>query len=84
MNGYKVIDFKNKVLSTTPTVINGVYEGFEGATKPILVSGIKISTTEYKPIFVEPYVSSGDYVFVAYGHTFAIDDDDKVTATAIE
>lgn len=86
--GYKIVDFKGKALSTTAVVIPGIYDAIEGNySKPLLASGIVITIsgldTEYADEYIVPTVSSGDYNITFHGYTIAIDDDDKVTATAI-
>lgn len=82
--GYKIIDFKGLTLSTTDVVIPGIYDAIESTTKPILASGIKISTTEYNDEFVGVTISSDDFVIDFHGYDIVITVDDEVSATAQE
>lgn len=84
--GYKIIDLKNTALADgVAATIPGIYEQIEGNyRKPLLLEGIQLDGVEYPAAYIEPVVSSDDYVFNLYGYTFEITDDDAVTATVIE
>lgn len=83
--GYMILDFKDNVLTAgTAKVIDGVYEALEGNyRKRVVLSGLVIGDTEYNDIEIAVTISSSNFVFSCYGYNFTIDDDDKVTATAI-
>lgn len=79
--GYKVVDFKDIDITADGDVVAGVYEEIEGShRKAILVSGVTLDGVEQRDTFVDPVVNSGDYTFTAYGKTFTITKDDKVSA----
>lgn len=79
--GYKVVDFKDVNITTADgATVVGVYEEIEGShRKAILVSGVTLDGVEQRDTFVDPVVNSGSYTFTAYGKTFTITHDDKVT-----
>lgn len=85
MSGYKIIDLGGKALTADATGITvpGVYDAIEESFKAILIDGLVIGSTEYKPFYPEIVVSSDDFVFDIDGYHIAIDDDDVVTATTI-
>lgn len=79
--GYKVVDFKDINITSDGDVVVGVYEEIEGShRKAILVSGVTLDGVEQRDTFVDPVVNSGDYTFTAYGKTFTITKEDKVSA----
>lgn len=81
--GYKIFDLSGNTFTdgTLSSAIPGVYETLESNyNKPILVSGLKVSTTEYADFFATLTVSSGDFVLTGAGiGTITVDDDDKIT-----
>lgn len=86
--GYKLIDLHDKPLSTTATVIEGVYKALhENKRKMIVLNGIRIGDVFYDNASVhfthtgtEPSLT---YSTVVYGYTLAITSDDEVTATEV-
>ena len=51
--GYQNVDLKGTALGSTAKTIAGVYEALVGSNnKPILVTGLKVSTTNYNDCFV--------------------------------
>lgn len=83
--GYKLIDLLNNSFTAgTPITIEGIYEAIEGNYgKRIVLTGFVVGEIEYDDVEVEVTVSSGDFVFEAYGYNFVITDDDEVTITAV-
>lgn len=79
--GYHIVDFKDVNITTAEgATIAGIYEEIEGSyRKVILVSGVTIDGVEYRDTFVD--VTSGDnnYTFTAYGKTFTITNEEKIT-----
>lgn len=86
--GYQILDLKDKALVTTSggQTIAGLYATIENCNrKPILLTNIKISTTEYINAFIQVYLNANDkFEFTLYGYTWTIDEDDKLVLTAIE
>lgn len=79
--GYKIIDFQDINIDTTngATVI-GIYDNIENNhRKAIMISGITIDNVQKNDCFVDCSVSDSSYVFTAYGKTFTITNEDKVT-----
>lgn len=78
--GYQIIDFMDVNLTATGVTIPGIYEEIEGThRKAILVEGITIEKVEKRNCFVDCEVSGDNFTFTAYGKTFTIGQDDKVT-----
>lgn len=79
--GYKIVDFKDVNITTdNGATVAGIFEEIEGShRKAILVSGVTIDGVEQRDLFVDPVVNSGDYVFSAYGKSFTISHEDKIT-----
>lgn len=79
--GYHILDFKDQNITTDAgATIVGIYESIEGSyRKAILVSGVTIDGVEYRDTFVNPTSGDNNYTFSAYGKTFTITNDDKVT-----
>lgn len=82
--GYKVVDFKDVNLTVDEgSTISGIYEEVEGSyRKAILVSGVTINGVEYRDTFVDVSHAENNYSFSAYGYTFTISNDEKVTIAA--
>lgn len=79
--GYKIIDFRDVNITTgTGATVSGIYESIEkNHRKAILISGITIDNVEKPDCFVDCEVSGSNYTFTAYGKTFTITAEDKVT-----
>lgn len=79
--GYKILDFKDQGITTeTGGTVAGIFEEIEGShRKAILVSGVTIDGVEHRDTFVDPVVNAGNYTFTAYGKTFTITPEDKIT-----
>ena len=84
--GYQIVNLKGVSLTAgTQATIKGVFDAIANANgKRIVISGLVIGSTIYNDLPVAVTVSSGDYIFDAYGYSFVITDEDGVTATAIE
>lgn len=83
--GYKIIDLQNKNITTESSIsIDGIYDAIESTQKPILVENITIDEFDKKPLFVEVDVNEdSNYVFVAYGYSFTITDEDTIVLETI-
>ena len=79
--GYKIIDFHDvNIVTGDGATIVGIYEDIEKThRKAIMVSGIKIDNVEKPDCFVDYEVSGSDYKFTAYGKTFTITSENRVT-----
>lgn len=79
--GYKIIDFRDIDIKTgTGATVMGIYEDIEKThRKAIMISGVKIDEVEKPDCFVDCQVSNSNYTFTAYGKTFTITSEDKVT-----
>lgn len=79
--GYHVIDFGDVNITTDGgATIAGIYESIEGSyRKAILVSGVTIDGVEQRDTFVNPVSADNNFSFLAYGKTFTIANDEKVT-----
>lgn len=79
--GYHIIDFQDVNIHTDDgaTVI-GLYESLEqNHRKTVLLSGVTIDGVEKPNCFIECEVSGSDFTFSAYGKTFTVTNEDKVT-----
>ena len=82
--GYKIIDLENNDWGSAFTV-KGIFVALANSyKKPILVTGITISSTQMNDCYAPLTEDDGDYVLTLYGYTLTITDEDSVTATAIE
>lgn len=82
--GYRIIDFKdiNIISGGDAVVIAGVYDVIEDAyRKPLLLSGITLDGVEKPDCFISCDVSDSNYTFTAYGKTFTVTDENKVSIT---
>lgn len=79
--GYKIIDFEDiNITSSEGAVIAGVYESIEAShRKAILVSGVTLDGVEKRDCFVDCEAGNNDFTFTAYGKTFTVTNEDKVT-----
>lgn len=79
--GYKIIDFKDvNILTGVGATVPGIYDDIKKSyRKAIMVSGITIDAVEKPDCFVDCEVSGSDYKFSAYGKTFTITSENKVT-----
>lgn len=83
--GYQIIDLGGANFTVaSPVTVKGVYAKINGTNKPIMIEHFAIDGTEKKSTFVEVSVSSGNFVFVAYGHTFTIANTDSITIAVKE
>lgn len=82
--GYKIIDFKDKNLTSSPT-IDGIYDSIENNyRKPLLLSGLVIGGVEKASVFAIATLSSTSFVFSnIYGYNITITDEDGVSITAV-
>lgn len=82
LGGYKIIDLTGHtfVLKTAQTV-EGIHEAIEESYKPLLLTGLKVGTAEFRPMFVEA-TGGSPYVIKTSAYTISIATDDKVTVTA--
>lgn len=60
--GYKIIDLGGVNLTSSATIIPGIYDALEGAHKPVLFEGVQVSGTEYKPQFAALAASGGNFL----------------------
>lgn len=84
--GYRIIDFQDINITTAGdgAVITGVYDAIEDAyRKPLLLSGLTLDGVEKPDCYITCEVTESNYTFTAYGHTFTITAEDKVTAAAV-
>lgn len=79
--GYHIVDFKDVNITTAEgATIAGIYEEIEGSyRKAVLVSGVTIDGVEYRDTFVDVSHSENNYSFTAYGKTFTVTNEEKVT-----
>lgn len=79
--GYKIINFGDvNILTEGGATVTGIYKDIEKThRKAIMVSGITINGVEKPDCFVDCEVSGSNYTFTAYGKTFTITNEDKVT-----
>lgn len=79
--GYHIVDFKDVNITTAEgATISGIYEEIEGSyRKAILVSGVTIDGVEQRDTFVDATHTENNYSFTAYGKTFTITNEEKVT-----
>ena len=84
--GYKIIDLKNKELTSgVGMVFEGIYDAIEETTKPIILPGLNVNGTEYPDRFLEIYKNGSNYEIdyaVTSGESvyITITDTDVVTA----
>lgn len=82
LGGYKIIDFEGYTFTLkTAKAVPGIHERIEATQKPLLICGLKVGTTEYKPTFGEA-TGGSPYVIKLSTITISIATDDKVTITA--
>ena len=79
--GYKIINFKDvNIITGDGATVPGIYDGIKKSNrKVIMVSGITLDGVEKPDCFVDCEVSGSDYKFSAYGKTFTITSENKVT-----
>ena len=64
MGGYKIIDLKNKSITTTGVTIDGIYKEIEGSyRKPLLLKHLVINGVEKNDTFVNVVVQTCIYKF---------------------
>lgn len=82
LGGYKIIDFEGYTFTlNTAKAVTGIYERIKETQKPLLICGLKVGATEYKPTFGEA-TGGSPYVIKLSTITIKIATDDKVTITA--
>lgn len=79
--GYAIINFEDVNITTTDgATVPGIHANIEGSyRKVILISGITLDGVEKRDCFVCPEISEGSYTFTAYGKTFTVTAEDKIT-----
>lgn len=78
--GYQIIDFMDVNLTATGVTIPGIHAEIEGTyRKAILIERVTIEGVEKRNCFVDCEASGSNFTFTAYGKTFTIGQDDKVT-----
>ena len=83
MGGYKIIDLKNKSITTTGVTIDGIYKEIEGSyRKPRLLTHVVINGVEKNDAFVNVIVQTSIYKFSLYGYSWEINSADLVKITA--
>lgn len=81
MGGYKIINLKNVNITTeSGGTVQGVYESLENNyRKSLMLSGIVIDSVEYADCYIMATVSESNFTFTAYGKTFTVTNEDKIT-----
>ena len=83
MGGYKIIDLKNKSITTTGVTIDGIYKEIEGSyRKPLLLTNIVINGVAKNDAFINVIVQTSIYKFSLYGYSWEINSADLVKITA--
>lgn len=79
--GYKIVDFKDvNITQDDGAVITGIYDSFENNhRKVIMISGITLDGVPKEDCFVDCEISESNYTFSAFGYTFTITAENKVT-----
>lgn len=78
--GYQSVDFKDVNITADGAVVTGIYESIEGSyRKALLVEGVTIDGVEKRSCFVDCEAGEGNFSFTAYGKTFTITPDDKIS-----
>ena len=80
--GYLIIDFGDVNITSTGVTVPGIHQMIESSyrhRKAILISGVTLNGVEQRDCFVDCTNASGNYTFSAYGKTFTISAEDKVT-----
>ena len=78
--GYRIIDFGDVNITSTGVTVSGIHKVIESSyRKAILISGVTLNGDEQRDCFVDCTNASGNYTFSAYGKTFTISAEDKVT-----
>ena len=83
MGGYKIIDLKNKSVTTTGVTVDGIYKEIEGSyRKPLLLTHVVINGVDKNDAFVNVIVQTSIYKFSLYGYSWEINSADLVKITA--
>ena len=83
MGGYKIIDLKNKSVTTTGVTVDGIYKEIEGSyRKPLLLTHIVINGVEKNDAFVNVVIQATIYKFSLYGYSWEINSANLVKITA--
>lgn len=86
IGGYQIIDLLGKELNSgVGMVFDGIYDAIEASRKPIMIEGLNIGGTEYKPCFVEFIANGSNYETEILGKNdtimITVSDIDVVTVT---
>lgn len=83
MGGYKIIDLKNKSITTTGVTIDGIYKEIEGSyRKPLLLTNIVINGVKKNDAFINVVFQTSIYKFSLYGYSWEINSSNVVKITA--
>lgn len=79
--GYQIVDFRDvNITSEAGAVITGIYESIESTyRKALQVERVTLDGVEKRACFVDCEAGEGNFSFSAYGKTFTITPDDKVS-----
>ena len=78
--GYQIIDLGDVNITSTGATVPGIHKAIESSyRKAILISGVTLNGVEQRDCFVDCTKASGNYTFSAYGKTFTVSAEDKVT-----
>lgn len=78
--GYQIIDLGDVNITAAGVTVPGIHQAIESSCrKAILISGVTLNGVEQRDCFVDCTNASGNYTFSAYGKTFTISAEDKVT-----
>lgn len=81
--GYQIVDLKDTALSSVSATITGVHEAIKNSkNKPIMLTGLKISTTKYNDTFVTCVPSGTSYILYLPLGYITITNANAVTYTA--
>lgn len=79
--GYQTVSFGDvNITSDGGATVVGIYEAIEGTyRKAIMVGDVTIDGVAKRSCFVECEAGENSFTFSAYGKTFTVTHDDKVT-----
>lgn len=81
--GYKIVDLKDKNITSTGVTIKGVHESLEATyRKAVMITGLTIDGVEKNDTFVEVNTNAGNLTIECYKGTLTITPEDLVTYTA--
>lgn len=81
VGGYKMVSFGNvNIASEGGATIDGIYEAFENNyNKPLMIGDVTIDNVEKPNVYIDYTIADSNYTFSAYGKTFTVANDNKVT-----